>query len=632
MTERASKRKKEPPDKEPIKRPDVAARKQRRKTLVTAVVKTSLPGQMRTDTWAVGQLDLVRALLDEWMLAISQMTYRGSLVLNEVLQVCFREGQDLPKLDQTFIRRCITGDRKDVLVRRVLDSTLGDFPAPEAPARSWPVVSCAALEYLTNFKNSLCTNFEGIQRKFVKDWLRHHGYSQSPWLRVVTKYLQEETPTLHLPLVLPRDIRQFVQENRDHLPLLRDGRVPYPDNMKTADILQYFYYILSYRSTRGWGGGFTLAPVYSIRRRHIRLDTTCLVFFLRACADAIKKSGVGEVPMWLRDTLTAYEVAPSEVTCQGAQDLWKKFLHLRKLKAAPWEFDRFVTTDGVAISLTFARTKLTFDCEPMERLEAPTTNLKPGDRVVCIDPGRVNLVTAWDSYLGKYSTLSRKGYAQCYKGTQVKIARLENRLAHVTSEMSRFTLKTSDPLLAQSYRRVVQEHYHLLWKERSAKCRNRMAFHVHSRKQSVLASFFASLQGDPYFPPITVVYGAAPVRPGGKGEVSVPVSKVLHACRSQYRTVLANEHLTTKVHSNCGDRMHPVKNRSARYPIRGLCWCQTCRVFCNRDRNACANMYRVAHGESRPSSLAFDRPYEHRGVLSLLPSPLPKEGMRIQGG
>lgn len=58
----------------------------------------------------------------------------------------------------------------------------------------------------------------------------------------------------------------------------------------------------------------------------------------------------------------------------------------------------------------------------------------------------------------------------------------------------------------------------------------------------------------------TIYYGATKLSPGGRGELSVPVKRILHACRRFYRVILVNEHLTTKTHSRCGSRMHPIKN------------------------------------------------------------------------
>jgi hypothetical protein len=59
-------------------------------------------------------------------------------------------------------------------------------------------------------------------------------------------------------------------------------------------------------------------------------------------------------------------------------------------------------------------------------------------------------------------------------------------------------------------------------------------------------SFFASFTTREEGRPI-IAYGAASFLPTGKGEVSVPVQRVLKTCRKHYQTMLVNEYLTTKV-------------------------------------------------------------------------------------
>ena len=43
----------------------------------------------------------------------------------------------------------------------------------------------------------------------------------------------------------------------------------------------------------------------------------------------------------------------------------------------------------------------------------------------------------------------------------------------------------------------------------------------------------------------------------------VPVKRILEVCCKHYKTVLVNEHLTTKVHHACGQRLNPIARRSA---------------------------------------------------------------------
>ena len=153
-------------------------------------------------------------------------------------------------------------------------------------------------------------------------------------------------------------------------------------------------------------------------------------------------------------------------------------------------------------------------------------------------------------------------------------------------------------------------NYDRLWGLRLQKKRAREALACYAGKQRVMDSFFASFTTREEGRPI-IAYGAASFLPTGKGEVSVPVQRVLKTCRKHYQTMLVNEYLTTKVHHACGHRLNPIASRNAGPPvraIRGLCWCNTCTKFVSRDGNAARNILRVFKTDVRRQ----DRPHDLR--------------------
>lgn len=167
--------------------------------------------------------------------------------------------------------------------------------------------------------------------------------------------------------------------------------------------------------------------------------------------------------------------------------------------------------------------------------------------------------------------------------------------------------------------------------------RAKNALTLYSGKQRTLDRFFAGLKtnfgGNESIQkrPVVVAYGSATIHPTGKGEVSVPVKYVLKVCQRHYKTVMVNEHLTTKVHNVCHQRMHPVSRESEKYSIRGLCWCPTCAKFVSRDGNAAQNIlrvYRTMHSgglQGRPYDLRFGQPKQEMATLPLVQRGVPKQ-------
>lgn len=287
-------------------------------------------------------------------------------------------------------------------------------------------------------------------------------------------------------------------------------------------------------------------------------------------------------------------------------------------------FGHQIDTDGVAMTVHFNVT-IRKRAKHHKRTKQKSHAFK---RIVAIDPGRTNLVTALDSSTSKLHTLTRGEYYQ-----KARILRLQHKtrtwelsLRGVVSAWSKASIRTSSPSLAYAYRQVLVRNYGRLWALRFEKKRAREALACFAGKQHVLDSFFSSLTHRGEDKPV-IAYGAASFHPTGKGEVSVPVKGVLKACRKHYQTVLVNEYLTTKVHHACGHRLNPIASQTAERPVRavrGLCWCQTCTKFVSRDGNAAHNILGIfktnMYNEgTRPHALRFAQPRQVVQIRLKLP-------------
>ncbi len=417
---------------------------------------------------------------------------------------------------------------------------------------------------------------------------------------------------------LPKCVLAFIEQERTLLGNPKD--LVFTDRTQLEPLLSYLFHILEFYREHGVGNGFPIAPVCKVKRHFMTIDTTVLFQLLRNVA---AEAGVAQCPPWLQAlagmSYKTFFQTQHEALRAAA---WAQTFHLEGLRRRR-TFGRQIDTDGVAMTVHFHVT-VRKRARHRKRTRKQPAKYK---RVIAIDPGRTNLVTALDSQTQRTKTLTRNEY---YKRARIhrfkdKVGCWELPLRGVVAALSKTSVRTSSEALSYAYRQVLVRNYDRLWQLRFSKKRAREALACYAGKQKVLDSFFSSFAHTGDEKPI-IAYGAASFKPGGKGEVNVPVKGVLKACRKQYQTILVNEYLTTKVHHACGQRLNPVARRSAVPPVRavrGLCWCQTCSKFVSRDGNAAHNILRVFESDvcngTRPHELRFGQPRQEVQTMLLLP-------------
>jgi hypothetical protein len=609
-----------------IRRPDVSQRKQERKNLESSVVKASLRGRLCKDDrhWTPEARDTLLQLLDAQVESLSQMVVRGSMVANEVLQVCLREGLPLPDLSSpTFFRHCIVGKSTDSVITRVLNSQFGNHPAIARIKGDWAAVNILTNRYATNVQNSFVVPFLDRQRAFVAQWLKHMEFDksyQSDIIRQVNGWPRSTTPR-----VFPLEVHELIERHRQ---LLQEPQDLHPKMLHPHVVVHYYYELQRFYDSIGYAR-ISLLPLCNHKRHFMTIDKTVLLNLL---LNVFERMGE-RAPRWIQDIALYNNICPDAIhVCRD--EMWHKTFGIRPVKASSKRrFDYQVDTDGIAACFHFSVPKRP-DPEGTGLPEEEPFQAK--DRVIAIDPGRTNLITAYDSFFDKFHTLSRKQYYGSFQGSLRKIKIWEETLQPVHEEMSAFSLRSGDSTKCEGYRSAYWKWYDTIWTSRLARNRARESLNVFSKKKKVLDIFFSKMKGPLDAPPPKVAYGAASIRPHAHGEMSVPVKGVLKVCRKYYPTTLINEHLTTKTHEACGSRMHPAKNEGETdsKPIRGLYWCQTCGKFVNRDRNAALNILLLARSiQGRPSHLAFGQPAVYMRPLTLLPPKRTKNnGLGILAG
>ena len=83
---------------------------------------------------------------------------------------------------------------------------------------------------------------------------------------------------------------------------------------------------------------------------------------------------------------------------------------------------------------------------------------------------------------------------------------------------------------------------------------------------------------------------------GGKGEMSVPVSRAFRECRYRFQVKVIDEFRTTKIFHEDGSQLQNVMRMDTRERLRGLLWCNSPgkNKFVNRDFNGAMNIRRCA--------------------------------------
>ena len=640
-----------------VKRPDVTARHNLRKTLVEQCVKCALPGRLAPD-WP----PILRAILidniERQIRSTSEIIVRGSLLVNDVLLHCLRLDLPIPPLTQSFFNACFLQGLKRTskasktdftVVKDVFENEFHEYPFIERTRGDTQTITIAAARYGTNLKTSVKHSFLTRQKAFVRFWLQHHKLESEEvsayhvqclingWVRPPVQRKRKSKHDEEKPEEIPKEVLAFIEQERQLLDNPSDFTIT--DRTSAESLLPYLYHILEFYRLHGVPAGearhaegrelsrptassrgFSIAPICKIKRHFMTIDTTVLFELLKnvaaeadpnLCPDWLAALGNMSLPTFRKEENTGLQ--------KTAWDTTFNIDGLRRRRT----FGRQVDTDGVSMTVHFHVT-VRKRARHQKRIQQQPDKYK---RIVAIDPGRVNLVTALDSSTHKLRTLTRKEYY-----TTARINRLNKKttlweipLRGVISALSKTSIRTSSPCLVYAYRRVIVRNYNRLWELRFQKKRAREALACYAGKQGVMDSFFSSFTKPGQEKPV-IAYGAASFRPTGKGEVSVPVKGVLKACRKHYQTVLVNEYLTTKVHHACGHRLNPIASRMAGPPvraIRGLCWCNTCTKFVSRDGNAAQNILRIfktdVRGEPRPHELRFGQRRQLTQTLFKLP-------------
>jgi hypothetical protein len=598
-----------------VRRLDVSRRKQERKNLNSSVIKCSLSGRFCQDArhWTPEARAVMLRILDKQVESLSQMMVRGSMVANEVLLTCLRENLPLPPLSSiNFFRHCIVGKSDYPIVTRVLEEQFQNHPAISRSKGDWAAINILTNRYAVNAKNSFCVPFLDRQKAFLTKWLEHRELDKSYRFDMICEINGWPRTT---PRVFPSEVHELIKRHRQ---LLEEPQDLHPKRLHPHLVVPYYYELQCFYDNIGYAR-ISLLPLCTPKRHFMTIDSTVL---LKMLLNVLEEMGEN-APDWIKD-IAFYDNVYGDAIHACRDEMWQKTFGLKKLKtSSKRRFDHQVDTDGISACFHFSYPKPPEPTDPSATNDR--THFLDAKRIISIDPGRTNLVTAYDSYFDKFYTFTRKDYYGVFRGSMEKLKTWEKHMQPINEELSQFSLRSGNADRCEGYRNVYFKWYYSIWRARLAFNRARESLNIFFKKRKVLDQFFAKIRGPNTVPAPKVAYGAASIRPHAHGEMSVPVKYILKVCQKMHHTTMVNEYLTTKTHEACGSRMHPVKNEGepANYSVRGLYWCQTCRKFVNRDRNAALNILLAARCiEGRPNHLAFGQPAVYMQTLALLPPKL----------
>lgn len=150
-------------------------------TFRTQCVKRALAGCL-PEVWRPEHRHALLDLLTDYSRIVSEVSVRGSMVLNEVLYRCLRSGTPLPIINNSFIRQCmlLAGKHMDGVPQKVVEDLFSKYPSVQRQEGDYQCITFAAKKYETAFMNSVSyRTFLARQKAFIKTWVKSQGLPSS---------------------------------------------------------------------------------------------------------------------------------------------------------------------------------------------------------------------------------------------------------------------------------------------------------------------------------------------------------------------------------------------------------------------------------------------------------------------
>lgn len=583
------------------------------------VIKCSLSGFVNPE-----YKEEILQKIQELVLSVSKAVNKCSLAFNMLLLFCLKNKLKIPCLENhsIFYQCCLMGKNfKGALpdeLKFIQDTYFKSFPTVKRVDNDTQAFSMIAKAYRVNFLNSLVFPFWGRMRRYVEYYILNVFKLPKRLVKSTTSYI---TGTSTTPVNLPDNVLVFADNERELLgfPVKIDEAWL---KLNPLVVLNYYYHILSDAENYPDMRKFTIAPICKIKSHFISIDTK--VFY------GIVKNSFN-IP---ETNFKAFE--------ESKKEYWNEVFNLGRLKQNQL-FTGTIQTDGVSVCIHYCEADK--QKQPKKRGKKKIVQeklvLEPEQRVIAIDPGRVNLIYGIEKLPNKKVKtfrLTRKSYYNSSGMTQAnqRSKKWEKDIEVQEKIFAEVSLKTTNLDSWNKFLNNYLQVYDILWTEKTKRKWGQQRFRVYHLKQKTLDKFFASMRtkstfADPKPQPV-IGYGAAQFASTGKGEIAAPTSSLYKKCCQHFKTIPVDEFRTTRICCDCNSELWKVTQKKmvtktkiteevdelgilkfgvakedveVDQEVRGLRWCCSteCRSFKNRDRNAALNILRCFTGVNRPENL-----------------------------
>ena len=459
------------------------------------------------------------------------------------------------------------------------------------------VYSAGAKTYVTNLKNSLKTNFLRRLKKFLRQLQDHHGLDDGQRVGMLFEIQGwKQTPNVAKAYrKTPLTINTVIQHRRIlglAAPKSKIGKKSFDSAKNLCGVLRYACFANRWKRDHDLPM-FDVVPICKIKAHFVTIDANVL-------HGVMKSVGVTD--------------ASRRAFRANVDSHWKRVLDYERLRGKHNRFTGTIQSDGVSVCVHFKRPKNDPD-EFREDTRSFADKLCPGDRVVAVDPGRVNIVYAVEMFPDR-PKVYRLTRGQYYAESGVNAANVQTKrwLAGVKKSADAFSgvstkgVSTEDH---EAYMAVHDEHAQTIWDENLKPRWARQRLRLYGGKKRVFARFLDRIVRVDPGRRVVVAYGAAGFAPGGKGERSVPTTRAQKEFAHRFRTEFVDEFRTSKMchFDDSGLERIKVRGSGRKWCLRGLLWCGSTdnSKFVNRDFNAAMNIHRCAVSAVRPECLTRKR-------------------------
>lgn len=587
------------PDK--TKRPDRSLKLKARKDFKETIVKCSLLKYLEGTSEHKNAIILQ---IKNRVKAYSERINIASLSLSEIVKTKFDNTINVINVDiknifeLTFIRQLLLGtdgvfkEYEDINNLWNSDSPLATYLRDTEIKRyngDRNIYSSGAQIYLTNFKNSLVINLETRIKRFLKVFQSIFNLSNDERVFMLYKIFGWKLPNDINDVTDKQHILHHIDTHRTILNLENGEQINKDYLRKSANlenILKYYVHLNRFYVLYGLKT-FNIVPICRIKSHYITIDSSVLFGILKD-VEFIDKSITGKTFQTL------------------AMDYWQSIIKVNKLAGSNCRFTKTINTDGICMCVHFQRPKV---CKN----DDDTVQFTKEDRVVAVDPGRVNIfygVEKLDNGNIKEHVLTRKQY---YNDSGINNAnqQVKKWTKSIQGELKVLSKVSTKGMSINKHHKYIETYLSVkndLWDEYLKPRWSRQRFRLYCGKKRVFARFFNSIDDFDKTREVKLAYGSAKFDPTGKGEVSVPTSRLFNECVYHFKArniKLIDEFLTTKIHCDTDTVLQKVNIKGAKDSLRGLLWCNSPTVskFVSRDRNAALNILRCAMSSKRPNSL-----------------------------